>query len=186
MLTCKEWKDINNIISVIKLTKRRLSLIFTILLLLTAYILVQKYESQSAIASTVEFNDITKDYEFVLGGEITGIKLLSTGVLVIDIENEDTDLKVGDIILKVNGESIESNNELIEHIDGNKELTLTVQRENKIVEIKITPIYNPEKDNYELGIWVKDSSAGVGTITFYEKNSKLFAGLRSWDYRNRR
>mgnify|MGYP003419935423 CR=1 FL=1 len=43
-----------------------------------------------------------------------------------------------------------------------------------------------ESGYYELGLWVKDSSAGVGTITFYEKNNKLFGGLRTWNYRNRR
>ena len=62
------------------------------------YILVQKFESKHVIASNIEFEKNVKEYEFFLGGEITGIKLLSTGVLVIDIENEDTDLRVGDII----------------------------------------------------------------------------------------
>ena len=106
--------------------------------------------------------------------------------MVIDIENEDTDLKVGDIILKVNGKSIESNNELIEQINKDNKLILSVKRDNEEKELEITPIYNPSTKSYELGLWVKDSCAGVGTITFYEKNSKLFAGLRSWDYRNRR
>ena len=65
-------------------------------------------------------------------------------------------------------------------------MKLTIKRDNKEKEVDITPIYNPKKDSYELGLWVKDSSAGVGTITFYEKNNKLFGGLRSWYYRNRR
>lgn len=141
------------------------------------YVLVQKFESKHVIASNIEFEKNVKEYEFFLGGEITGIKLLSTGVLVIDIENEDTDLRVGDIILKVNGKSIESNNELIEQINKDNKLILSVKRDNEEKELEITPIYNPSTKSYELGLWIKDSCAGVGTITFYEKNNKLFGGL---------
>lgn len=155
-------------------------------MLFTAYVILQKYEANSAIASTVEFKNENAEYEFVLGGEIKGIKLLSTGVLVIDIENDNTDLRVGDIILKVNGKSIESNSELVDNINKDEELILSIVRDNKEKTTSIRPVYNPKTEKYELGLWVKDSSAGVGTITFYEKNSKLFGGLRSRNYRNRR
>ena len=52
-----------------------------------------------------------------------------------------------------------------------------VNRENKEFYTKITPKKGEITNEYKLGLWVKDSSAGVGTITFYEKTNKKFAAL---------
>ena len=56
-------------------------------------------------------------------------------------------------------------------------LDLTVLRQDKNINIQIVPKYNETTGEYRLGLWVKDSSAGVGTITLYEKDTSRFAAL---------
>lgn len=121
----------------------------------------------------------TDNMKFVVGGEAIGIKLLATGVLVMGIDREDSQLQVGDIILKVNGQKIETNIELLQHAKKSqgKDLQLEVSRDDKIFHTKLVPILDEISQEYKLGLWVKDSSAGVGTITFYEKNTNRFVAL---------
>ena len=121
----------------------------------------------------------TKDMKIIVGGEAVGIKLLATGVLVMGLDRTDTNLQIGDIILSVNDNKIESNVELMEYVKNSngESLKLEVTRkENRFVE-NITPQKDEISGEYKLGLWVKDSSAGVGTVTFYEANSMRFAAL---------
>jgi len=145
------------------------------------YVSLQYIESSEVLANKVIFEKDIKDLEFVLGGEACGIKLLATGVLVVEVDNKDIELNVSDIILEVDGQQIDSNAELIEYINKEeikgKEVTLTVQSGNKTKKVKTIPKLNNESGKYELGLWVKDSSAGVGMITFYELTHKYFAAL---------
>lgn len=118
-----------------------------------------------------------KNTQYILGGEAVGIKLLASGVLVMGNDRIDTDLKVGDVILEVNGCKIETNAELEEYASLGQKLNLTVERENKTINIEIEPKLGQTTGEYKLGLWVKDSSAGVGTVTFYEKDTLKFAAL---------
>lgn len=133
----------------------------------------------SIFSVDVNSNVDTKDMEFILGGDGVGIKLLATGVLVMGIDRDDTNLKIGDIILSVNGNNIDTNIKLLEYAKEaeGKDITLKINRKNEIIYESITPIIDNITKEYKLGLWVKDSSAGVGTITFYEKNNLYFAGL---------
>ena len=65
---------------------------------------------------------------------------------------------------------------VLDEVKG-KEITLTVQSNNKTKKVKAMPKLNDESGKYELGLWVKDSSAGVGMVTFYELTHKYFAAL---------
>lgn len=118
-----------------------------------------------------------KNTQYILGGETVGIKLLASGVLVMGNDRTDTDLKVGDVILEVNGCKIETNAELEEYASLGQKLNLTVEREGKTINIEIEPRLGQTTGEYKLGLWVKDSSAGVGTVTFYEKDTLKFAAL---------
>ncbi len=126
-------------------------------------------------SDSVECLNETKTY--IVGGETVGIKLLATGVLVVGIDRDGTELQIGDIILEVNGCKIETNSELQEYVALGEELELKVSRNEEIKSIKIMPKLSTNSNEYKLGLWVKDSSAGVGTITFYEKETGNFAAL---------
>ena len=56
-------------------------------------------------------------------------------------------------------------------------LDLTISRNDKTMFLKINPIISENTGEYKLGLWVKDSSAGVGTVTCYEKDTSKFAAL---------
>ena len=190
-----------NIKAIIFNAKEMLSLIFKayrihilmiILLMLVLVTAIYNYSFKENIAytSTYEFEKVTDSLKFVLGGEAVGIKLLATGVLVIDIDNTDIDLKIGDIILKIDDVEIESNSDVTEYINRESVIqrgyvTLTVSRGGKIYTLEASPRFSKTTNKYELGMWVKDSSAGVGMVTFYELNNKRFASLRSWYNRNK-
>lgn len=135
--------------------------------------LIAVYNLQKDIETKVE------NMEIVLGGDAVGIKLLATGVLVVGVDRQDIGVEIGDIILEVNGTKIESNDELIKFVNdsnGNS-LDLKINRQGKEFNTSVTPNYDNLANSYKLEMWVKDSSAGVGTITFYDKKSGKFGAL---------
>ena len=117
--------------------------------------------------------------DIVIGGETVGIKLLATGILVMGLDRYDLGLEVADVILKVNDSKVESNSEFQNFIQlsAGQKMKLQVMRKDKIFEVEVTPTFDELSDEYKLGVWVKDSSAGVGTITFYDRKSLNFAAL---------
>lgn len=171
-------KNILKNINISEKKKRLVSFVCIIFLLILYFGL--NYSKLIAVYSLQgRIEEETKNMKFLIGGETIGVKLLATGVLVMGIDRTDTNLKIGDIILSVDGKKVESNLELqkITKDSGGKELELKVVRENKEFYTKITPKKGEITEEYKLGLWVKDSSAGVGTVTFYELNSKKFAAL---------
>lgn len=125
----------------------------------------------------------------ILGGTPFGIKMFSQGVMVVKTEAvktnegavcpaEEAGIKINDIIISANGASLTSNEDLSEIIEKSigQDIDLTIKRENKSLKIKIRPVLN-KQGIYKAGIWVKDSAAGIGTITFYSENAKGFCGL---------
>jgi C-terminal processing protease CtpA/Prc len=118
----------------------------------------------------VNANNINRDLrkkldnmDIVIGGETVGIKLLATGVLIMGVDRDDIDLEIADVILKVNGNKVESNAELQNFTTSSngQKMKLEVMRKNQIFEFEVTPIFDELSKDYKLGLWVKDSSAGV-------------------------
>ena len=118
-------------------------------------------------------------------GKAIGMKLYTKGVLVVgmsEIEGkkpyENSGIKEGDMILKINQEDINTTNELmttVNQCNGN-EIKITYQREEEVTTTSIKPVKTDDNE-YKLGLWVRDAAAGVGTMTFYEPSSKMFASL---------
>ena len=137
----------------------------------------------------VDVNVIPKTKVIPLGN-IAGVKLYTNGVLVVgmsEIEGKDnqrykpyvnTGIEEGDTIIKVNNKEINSTDDLIETVnqsEGNK-IKINYIHENETKECSITPVETINKE-YKIGLWVRDSAAGVGTITFYEPSNKTFGAL---------
>lgn len=123
-------------------------------------------------------------------GNIAGVKLYTSGVLVVgmsEIEGKDnkiykpyenTGIKEGDTITKINNKYISSTDDLIDNVNKSNGDTIEVtyiQNEQK-KECSITPVKINENE-YKIGLWVRDSAAGVGTVTFYEPSTKTFGAL---------
>ena len=133
---------------------------------------------------------VIDDIEVVPIGKIIGLKLYTNGVLVVgmsEIEDcnnnlikpyQNTDIKEGDTILKINENEIQDIDVLKEVVNKSEgeNLKLTILRDGSILTSNITPVKTNDKE-YKLGLWVKDAATGVGTMTYYEPNSKSFAVL---------
>lgn len=134
--------------------------------------------------------NVIDDIEVVPLGNLIGMKLYTNGVLVVGMseiygENnkvykpyENTGIKEGDTITKINDEEIISTDDMIECINNSEgqEIKVTYIHNNKTLETNITPV-ETDKNNYKVGLWVRDTAAGVGTATFYDKETGKIAML---------
>ncbi len=119
----------------------------------------------------------------ILGGTPFGLKIFTNGVIVIRINDDDSPanqcgIKINDIITKANGTNITSNEtlkEIIENSDG-ETITLTLSRDSQVITKKITP-KRDLNGNYALGMWIRDSTAGIGTVTFFDYENNKFGAL---------
>lgn len=132
-----------------------------------------------------------EEIEVVPVGKIVGLKLYTNGVLVVgmtEIEDESnnlvkpyekTDIKEGDMIIEINGEEIDDIQDLKNTVNktSGKQSEIKLLREGKsIVVSNIKPVKSFNNE-YKLGLWVKDAATGVGTMTYYEPETKKFALL---------
>lgn len=144
------------------------------------------YEEESIQTSLSKDDDI----DVVLGGNCIGVKLSSEGVLVVGFsevyKNEEiihspareAGVEIGDIITKVNNIEIKDCKTLIDYLETNNNQTINIEvkRENNTIKKKISLV--EEDDNkYKIGLWVRDSTAGVGTLTFYHEGTHRFGAL---------
>ena len=123
-------------------------------------------------------------------GNIAGVKLYTSGVLVVgmsEIEGSDnkkykpyenSGIEEGDTIIKVNETEINSTEELVETVNSSqgRDIQIKFIHDEETKECSITPV-ETRSHQYKLGLWVRDSAAGVGTVTFYEPSTKTFGAL---------
>lgn len=132
------------------------------------------------------------DTDVYVGGETVGFNLFSEGVICVGSNAvatangtkepiKDSGLMEGDAILKI--EDIEIDN--IEDIDtiinlptyAGKEITLTIKREDEEHEIKVTPVFDVLSQKYKMGLWVRNSASGVGTLTYVKQSDFRFGAV---------
>lgn len=127
------------------------------------------------------------EQEIYVSGSTIGIYMETEGVLVIDtgeIEDQNGEMKEpaknlvrqGDYIVSFNGEKISTKRELINDIAGldGEEVTLEVKREGESVPVSVTPVKDTKGD-YKLGIWIRDDTQGIGTLTYVDQNGRYGA-----------
>ena len=138
---------------------------------------------------SVEINIVDRKNVCISGAPF-GIKMFTEGLMVVGMSHVSTDgdrinpsreagVEIGDIIEKINGIKLTSNKQLgavVESSNGTP-IKLLIRRGNEHIEKNITPVKSVGDGAYRIGIWVRDSSAGIGTMTYYDKNSGMFTGL---------
>lgn len=135
---------------------------------------------------------VLDDLKIVPGGQSIGVQLHTRGVLVVGhhlVKHEDTnispgeeaDIKVGDVILKINDNQIKNMEDVKPLVKkagkDNKKLEITLKRGNETIETSLKPIKDSNHDEYRIGLYIRDSAAGIGTMTFYEPKSKKYGAL---------
>ena len=131
-----------------------------------------------------------KDLKVYAGGMPFGVKFFTEGVTVVgfsEVETKDgkvnpaaqAGLHAKDVILQIDGKPLAGASELTDRIEGcnGKALTLHCRRGKNEFDVTLTPVYCPAEARYKTGIWVRDSGAGIGTVTFILPDSGAFAGL---------
>lgn len=139
--------------------------------------------------SQITAESVIEDKSVFLGGQPFGVKFYNNGVVIISLESyydgdryicpaKEGGLKVNDVIKEANGEVICTNEALQDAaINSNGgTLTLKIEREGKEQTKNITPQKNTA-GMYLIGAWVRDSCAGIGTITYYDAEKNYFAAL---------
>ncbi len=131
-----------------------------------------------------------KDLEIYPGGNPVGVRVNSEGVIIvgyseIEINNKKEEspgkaagLEIGDVILRVNGENMENSMDLLKTIKecNNESIEVDILRNGE----NLTKTIHLKKENnkdYKIGLWIRDSTAGVGTMTFFDPSTKKFGAL---------
>ena len=135
---------------------------------------------------------VLKDIRVVPGGQSIGVKINSKGVLVVGHHQvqtsegkispgEKADIKVGDLITKINGITIESMSEVGKFVqeagEKGEKLLISLERNNEKVDTYVEPKLDTKEGKYKLGLYIRDSAAGIGTLTFYEPKTKKYGAL---------
>lgn len=124
-----------------------------------------------------------------VGGMAFGIKFYTDGVLICGVSDVDTEtgnvspgsiakLQKGDIITKIDSTDITDVKDILDILKKSegKPLNMKVSRKDRNIDTTITPVKSYSEGLYKLGLWLKDGTAGIGTVTYIEDNSS-FAGL---------
>lgn len=125
-----------------------------------------------------------------VSGKSFGIKLYTDGVIIvgtkdITIDNEvvnpaeNAGLQVGDIIISINGERVYSSDDVEKILNDNngKKYTIRIKRDSTYKTFELEPVYVPNESCYKAGMWVRDSTAGIGTVTFFYPKTNMVAAL---------
>lgn len=141
---------------------------------------------------TVEV-DVVPSLRLIPGGHSIGVVLHSQGVIVVGhspiltgdgqgyTPAKDAGIAVGDVILSVNGIPAQSDVKVAETIDNSgrdgRSVDILVKRGEHSSTISVSPILCSETKRYRIGLFIRDSAAGVGTLTFYEPKTNTYGAL---------
>lgn len=124
------------------------------------------------------------------GGGTFGVRLQTKGVVVVGISEVATEqgkatpaldagLLVGDVITEIGGKAVNTVDEvtkLIAECEG-KSVEMTVLRKETTVTLTISPAKSADDGFYRAGLWVRDGTAGIGTVTYVNPEDMSFGGL---------
>ncbi len=142
------------------------------------------------VASPMRENAFAAEKEYYVGGMTAGFLLGAGGAQVIGFNDvitekgsfrpaEEGGLQAGDLIEKINGGkigSIEDLNVALEK-NGENEAIIELKRGNSRIELNVLPQKEKKSGKYKLGVLIRDTVSGIGTVTYIEKNTKRFGAL---------
>ena len=120
------------------------------------------------------------------GGDAVGVALATRGVLVVGVSDvagkspaQSAGLRAGDVIEDINGETVNSSQHLTQIVASSQgaPLTLRFLRDGASRTAVITPSLDSASGVYRIGAWVRDSTAGVGTLSYYNMEDGTYGAL---------
>lgn len=151
--------------------------------------LLPKIVSFVIIAAALASHAFASLERVAVGGMPFGVKFLSDGIVIVgfsDVETADgsqtpaydAGLRINDIITHVGGEPVKTSAELIDKIEGcTGEIDITYTRNGRESHTSLAPVISSADGKNKSGMWVRDTTAGIGTVTFIDMDTGAFAGL---------
>lgn len=146
----------------------------------------KEFSHQEGSAAAAAAQDTSR--QVIPLGSAFGIKLFTDGVIVASLSDIYTEEGVccpaaeagilpGDYLLQADGQDIPDNGALARYIGSSQgeAISFQVRREDQVFSVEVTPVYG--EGSFKTGMWVRDSAAGIGTLTFYDPATGVFAGL---------
>ena len=190
-----------------KTVKRKAGSAAVALLMLVTGIALASLLWYSAIPENIQvFSDETKtlglplkdvtiqvlpEKTLIVGGHSVGIRMDVSGVLVVGLEEIPTErgmvnpglaagLQIGDSVLSIEGTPVRSAKDVQRLLNENvpkEKMSLKIQRKGETSYVSVTPVKSKEDGNWKLGIWVKEKTAGLGTVTYYDPSTGIIGAL---------
>jgi stage IV sporulation protein B len=136
---------------------------------------------------------VVPELRVIPGGQSIGVLIHSKGIIVAgsyDVINQDdkrmnpasqAGIKKGDVILKIDGLEVQSDSQLKDIVNragaAGQSMAVEVKRGKEIFSTTLNPVLCKETSDYRVGLMIRDTAAGVGTITFYEPGSSSYGAL---------
>ena len=131
-----------------------------------------------------------KDLKLYVGGMPFGVKFLTEGVMVVGFgavktangsvsPAEQAGLRASDVIVKINGQTVTDAaavTDITEKCGGNA-IQIVYSRDGKQASTTLSPALSSEDGKYKTGMFVRDSGAGIGTVTYIVPETLAFGGL---------
>ncbi len=134
--------------------------------------------------------NVSDEVMVIPGGQSIGVTLYTKGALVvgitgIEMENghsvnpaREAGMLPGDVIVSINGITVENADHVSKIVDeSDGVLDVVVDRDARILNLTVSPVADYQDGKMRLGVWVRDSTAGVGTLTFIDPDDRWFGGL---------
>ncbi len=133
---------------------------------------------------TVEL-EVAEERTLIPGGKSVGIAIATEGLVVVGVSDlgqeispaERAGLRAGDVITEINGAPVRTSAALSAQLAAGQAATLTVDRDGEALAVELTPETDPRDGALRIGAWVRNSTAGVGTLTFVDPESGKFGAL---------
>lgn len=135
--------------------------------------------------------DVLSNDKIIACGNTVGVKIKIDGILIIGLSDVDTTegikvmptkdsgIKPGDLLVEVNNTKLDSIQDLIDEIDksNGENMEVKYKRGENYFQTSIQPVKSIDDKTYKIGIWVRESTAGIGTMTFYDPKTNWFGAL---------
>ncbi len=152
------------------------------------------YQAQARVCGIavkqVTVNVYDDELRLYPGGQTFGIRMNTRGVVVVGISEVQTEqercspaltagLQVSDVITEIGGKAIDSVDTVTGSIAecGGKDLKLTVERQGQRIELTLQPVKSADDGFWRAGLWIRDGTAGIGTVTYVNPEDMSFGGL---------
>ena len=128
---------------------------------------------------------VRPERRLIPGGQSVGVAIDTAGVIVVGASDLGSTpsparlagLKAGDVIRSVNGNKVYGAKALSAALDSGKTVRVDYERGGKLMTCSLTPALDARDGSWRLGAWVRDSTAGIGTLTFIDPDTGAYGAL---------